>query len=110
MLPAIIGTVVSLFIAIYALRRRQSPGAGLFSIIMFAISLWSFGNTIETGLSGFSAMFFWARFQYFGILAIPALCLSFSLRYTGRAQWIKPWTRGLLPTFMTYNRKKYIFR
>ena len=86
MLPAILGTIVSLFVAVYALSRRPAEGAVLFSVIMFGIALWSFGSTIEVGSPDLVSMYFWAKFQYFGILTVPTSCLVFSLRYTGRVQ------------------------
>ena len=98
MLPAMISALVSLFVAYYAFRRRHSPGAGLFTVVMIAISIWSIGNVIEASLSTFPSMFFWARFQYLGILTVPGACLSFALRYTGKIRWLTPVTRSILIT------------
>jgi PAS domain S-box-containing protein len=96
MLPAIFGTIVSLFIAVYALRRRPTEGAGLFAVIMFGVAIWSFGSAIEAGMPDLMSMYFWAKFQYFGILVVPTSCLVFSLKYTGRSRQLTPRNHVLL--------------
>ncbi|MBA2690982.1 MAG: PAS domain-containing protein [Rubrobacter sp.] len=74
-------------LAFYTWRRRKVAGAWPLVAFMVAVSLWSVGYAAEILAADIPAKVLWAKFQYFGIVAIPLVWLDFALRYSGRGGW-----------------------
>jgi PAS domain S-box-containing protein len=72
----------------YARRRRATAGASSFSLLLFAIALWSLGYALELLSQSLAAKMFWIKVEYPGIVATPVLWLVFALQYTGRGRWL----------------------
>lgn len=87
--------VVSVFltggITVYTWRRRGTPGATSFALLMAAVTVWSLGYALELWNTGLSAMLFWVKISYIGVVSAPVFWLTFALEYSGREQWL---TRG----------------
>jgi diguanylate cyclase (GGDEF)-like protein/PAS domain S-box-containing protein len=91
----LISAVVSVLVAVFALRRRHVPGAAALSAMMFAAAWWCAayaGELLATSELGKSI---WARSEYLGIALIGPCWLLFSLRYTGKLTR-SAWTQWLL--------------
>lgn len=74
-------------LAFYTWRRRRVAGAWSLFVFMAAVSLWSVGYAGEILAAEVPVKVLWAKFQYFGIVAIPLVWLDFALRYSGRGGW-----------------------
>ncbi len=84
----ILSTLISMVLAIYAWKRRQTPGSAPFALLMLAVGVWSFSYALGLMSTNLSAIYFWAKVEYLGIVSIPALWLIFAIQYTGREQWL----------------------
>lgn len=82
------GSAFSAWLMVVALRRARALGALETAWLMGACSLWSLLYAVQ---SIFIEPFWKQLFDnltYLGILAVPAAWLAFSLRYSGRGQWL----------------------
>jgi len=90
--------VLSGALAIYGWRYRSTPGALPFSAAMLALTLWSFGYTIEKISALFWLQKLSAYVQVIGYASVPFLWLIFALQYTNRDAWLTPRRIALLMT------------
>ena len=97
---------ISLNLAAYIWKKygtiRKIEPAQFFSILLFAASLWSFGNALAVIGTNYSLIYFWEQFKYIGILVIPPSWAIFALQWTGRSSWLSPkkiWALYILPCF-----------
>jgi PAS domain S-box-containing protein len=81
-------TGISLILAVYTWRRRQTTGAKLFSLMMLALFVWSLTYLIQILSPTLAAQAFWNKATYFGIVTTPIFWFLFSLEYTERKNWI----------------------
>ena len=88
----ILALIVSVFVAatisIYSWRRRQTPGATSFALMMAAVAVWCFGYALELWTTDLEVMLFWVKISYIGVVSAPVFWLTFSLEYSGREQWL----------------------
>ncbi len=84
----IIATIASLGLAIYAWQHRLMTGARPLLGLCLAVAVWSCGYAIELTLTELTAIYFWAKIQYFGIVTAPLAWFYLSLEYTGRDHWL----------------------
>jgi diguanylate cyclase (GGDEF)-like protein/PAS domain S-box-containing protein len=82
----LLAALMSLVVAVFALRRRHVPGAGALSAMMFAAAFWCATYVGELLATTEAAKDLWARAEYIGIVLIGPCWLLFSLRYTGKLQ------------------------
>jgi PAS domain S-box-containing protein len=86
----ILALIVSVFVAgtisIYSWRRRQTPGATSFALLMAAIAVWCFGYALELWVTNLEAMLFWVKISYIGVVSAPVFWFTFALEYSGREQ------------------------
>ena len=94
--PLLVAAALSAGLAIFAWRRRGTPGAGALALLMLGVSVWSLGYALEFAGSGLEAKVFWAKVEYLGIATVPAAWLVFALRYAGRERWITRRNAALL--------------
>ncbi|HLX41041.1 MAG TPA: histidine kinase N-terminal 7TM domain-containing protein, partial [Ktedonobacteraceae bacterium] len=80
--------VIFFALASIAWRRRFASGAAPFSLLMLALAVWSLGYALELASTTLSFALFWDNVAWLGAVGTPALWLIFTLRYTGRAQWL----------------------
>jgi len=83
-------TVLSLALAAYGWRHRETPSAFIFFWFMLAIGLYALGQELVTLSQSAKTAWFWDRFRYIPISSIPVLFLLFVLHYTGRDRWLTP--------------------
>jgi len=85
-------TLLSAAAAAYLWMRRPVPGTTEITVLMAAATVWILTYTFWLVSDSESAMLFWKRIQYVAIVSVPASWLTFTLRYTGRSQWVTPRT------------------
>lgn len=86
--PLIIGALFGLFLAFFIARKRPAPGARALVALLLGASLWSAGYALEFLSPGLEAKLFWAKFQYFGIAAIPLAWFIFAIQYLDTPLWL----------------------
>jgi len=71
-------------------KKKQIRPANIFSLLLFAVSFWSFGSALA--LIGPTApyTYFWEQFKYLGIVFIPPAWALLAIVWTGREQWLTP--------------------
>lgn len=85
------------FLALFAWERRnKTPEAPVFTALLAACTLYSFGYAGELSALTMEGKFLWSRVQYLGIAPLPALWLLLSIRATDRTQLLTPLLRKAL--------------
>jgi len=85
--PLVITAVVAGTVGAYALRQRSAPGARPFTVLMWAIALWSLCYALALGSLGLSAKVLWEKMAYLGVVTMPAAWLLFVQEYT-QQEWL----------------------
>lgn len=94
--PMALTPLVSGGLAWYAWRRRDVPGAAVFTLFMLAVAGWSLA-TVGLELSPTpEAALFWYKLRYLGIASVPTLWLIFGIQYTGYGHILTPGRISLL--------------
>lgn len=86
----------SAWVTVYAWRRRSSPGAGYFMLMMAAVTVWSAAAVATHLASTLRVKVFWTNLQYLGIGLVPLSWLLFAVIYVGLGKRVKPSTMALL--------------
>jgi PAS domain S-box-containing protein len=94
--PLLVTAAILAALALFAWRRRPTPGAGAFALLMVAASEWALGYALELGSTTLLAKVFWADVQYLGIVVVPGAWLVFVLRYVGAEEWLSRRNLALL--------------
>lgn len=96
---ALLSLATALFsagLALYAVRRRGVPGAGMGILFMAAVALWTAANAVELGVSRLSAHLLWSGLAYVGIVVVPVAWFGFTAAYTGRGRLVRGRNLALL--------------
>jgi PAS domain S-box-containing protein len=80
--------LISLGLAIIALRYSSRRLLAIFIALMLAISWWSFASILENAGSVLSTKIFWLKMTYFGIVSIPVFWIIFTGYYSGGRKWL----------------------
>src|SRR5947209_5530862 len=89
-IPLIIATIISAWLVFVAWRRRSTPGAIPFGLLMLGVGEWSLTYAVELGCAGLPTVLFWDNLTWVGAVIGPAAWLAFALQYTGRARLLTP--------------------
>lgn len=73
--------IVLLMLSSYLCLQRKKKGASIFSVLMFASSVWAFAVGCESMSLTVSQRVFWSKISYFGIVCVGPLWFLFSFRY-----------------------------
>ena len=87
-IPLLISALMAAVLARLAWRCRPASGAIPLAFLSLAVCEWSLGYVLGMGSVDLAAKVFWAKVQYFGIVAVPPMWLVFALRYTNRERWL----------------------
>ncbi|MCK4833101.1 MAG: hypothetical protein KAS81_10050, partial [Anaerolineales bacterium] len=87
-IPLLISALMAAVLARLAWRCRPASGAIPLAFLSLAVCEWSLGYVLGMGSVDLAAKIFWAKVQYFGIVAVPPMWLIFALRYTNRERWL----------------------
>ena len=98
-LPLAISAVGSFGLAIYVLRRRHTPGAVPFILLLAAIAEWNASYALQISSSSLGAKIVFSNLLYIGVVSVPGLWLIFALQYTGRMERLSPrlWLLAIEP-------------
>ncbi len=86
--PLLVGALLAAGSAVFTWRHAHVAGAGSATLLLFACSEWMATYALETASASLSDKLFWNKLEYIGIVVVPMAFLMFSLRYTGRSQWL----------------------
>lgn len=82
---ALIGaTILTAGLASWFMYHR-ARGSSAFTLLMLALSWWSCAYAQELSSSDLAMAVLWGKLQYLAIVAVPALWLTFGLRYSGHS-------------------------
>ncbi len=82
--------MLSLVVAILILIRRQTIGAGTFSLLMFAVAEWAGAAGFEAAAVSVEEKILWAKIEYVGAVLVPTLFLIFALEYRQSHHFLSP--------------------
>ena len=86
--PLFGAAALSWFLSWNAWRRRHIPGGADLFLMLLAVGLWCLLYALEAALPHLTAKTVIAGTEYLGIVSVPVLWLTFSLRYTGLNEWL----------------------
>jgi diguanylate cyclase (GGDEF)-like protein len=69
-------------------RTHHNSYAKIFGILLAAITLYSFGYTMELASKTLPAMLFWSKIQYLGISMFSPLWIIGVIKYIGKDKWL----------------------
>jgi diguanylate cyclase (GGDEF)-like protein len=84
----IISSLITASSAFVVQKRGHNKESKLCSLILLAITFYSFGYAFELISNTLSQMLFWSRVQYWGIVNLSPLWLILALRYNGFEKWL----------------------
>ena len=87
LIPLLFTAMVSVVLAMYAMRRRPVAGAGPLMHFMLGAAEWSLCYAMELGGVELQTKIFWAKLQYIGIVIVAWMMLIMVLQYTGHEKW-----------------------
>ncbi|HEX7468567.1 MAG TPA: histidine kinase N-terminal 7TM domain-containing protein, partial [Methanobacterium sp.] len=85
----IVTSVISLFLAWSAWKRRGVSGALYLSLLFLLVAEWSLTSALEIASADLASKLFWAKLSYIGIPTVAPLWFLFALDYTQNQEVIK---------------------
>jgi hypothetical protein len=85
----IISSIISLFLAWSAWKRRGVSGAIYLSLLFILIAEWSLTNALELASADLASKLLWSKLSYIGITTVAPLWFLFTLDYTQNQEVIK---------------------
>ncbi|CAN5885699.1 hypothetical protein BH23ACT11_BH23ACT11_15930 [soil metagenome] len=95
-LPLLLATAILGSLAYYTWKRRSTPGAGTFALLMAAAAWWALMYALELSGADLDTKVFWAKVKYLGVVTLPLTWFAFALGYTGREAWLSRRNLALL--------------
>ncbi len=86
--PLVASALVTLALAIYALRHRNIRGAFPFGLCMLLSSLWAGSYALERAGTDLPTMIFWVKLQFISYTICPVLWLVMVCLFIERDRWI----------------------
>ncbi len=80
-------TVLAIFLGLYALRHRDTPGASAFTGFMLILTIWLLSVGFER-LAQPGMRIFWLRISLSCLSLLPVFILIFSIRSNGYERWL----------------------
>jgi PAS domain S-box-containing protein len=85
----IISSLISLFLAWSAWKRRGVSGAIYLSLLFILVAEWSLTNALELASVDVASKILWSKLSYIGIATVAPLWFLFALDYTQNQEVIK---------------------
>ncbi|MCB8952228.1 MAG: PAS domain-containing protein [Ardenticatenales bacterium] len=85
----LLSALVSLTIAVYVWRQKQSWSPWFFGVSL-SITAWAATYALELIAPTLQGKTFWAQWQYTGIASLPVNWFLFAQSYAGRTRWTSP--------------------
>jgi PAS domain S-box-containing protein len=86
--PLAASALTCIVLALYAWRRRPTPGVAFFVLMMLTVAEWTVGYNFELNSTTLPAILFWAKLEYLGIAGGPLSALLLAIAYTGHERWL----------------------
>ena len=91
-----IASLLMIGLALYAFQFRKNQEAGAFVWLLMFIAIWTFaigaGLLAKTEINSFR----WAILRMAAVTAVPVVWFLFSIHFSDRSEWVKPWKLILL--------------
>mgnify|MGYP000530610051 CR=1 FL=1 len=87
-IPLSLASLVALALAILSWRRRQTPGALYFFVLMIGLTIWSFAAILELVVVDLPTKILFGKVTYIGIVTVMASWTAFVLQQTGHERWL----------------------
>ena len=84
----VICAIISAVLAAYVWRRRASPGAMYFILLMACAAEWSLAGALETASPDLQAKVIFTQISYLSVVFIGPLWVLFALDYSRHRAWI----------------------
>jgi PAS domain S-box-containing protein len=68
--------------------RRGGKGSKAVALLVLAGIIWTLGEALDTASSNVATKFFFEKFKYTGIVAIPVAWAVYALQQTDREKWV----------------------
>ena len=85
-----LSVALSLILIGYVWPRRSAAGAQSLLGILVSVIFWAIGYIMEYASTQLDAKLLAWNISYIGMMILPVMLFTFSLRYTHRDQWMKP--------------------
>lgn len=82
-LSLLVPVIISVVLAVEAMKARYAPRGKLFALAMAAIGWWSATYALELASTSYEAMTFWLKMEYLAIPYISVLLLLVTLQFSG---------------------------
>lgn len=80
--------IALLVLAIFAFKRRRTPGAVAFGVLMLAACEWKLAYGLGLVVSGIQPKLLLHNLEYVGVAGVSVAWLAFVLHYTGFGEWL----------------------
>ncbi len=90
--PSLLGTCISLYMSVYALRRIPVPTGAYVSAFAAAMAWWCAMQWMSMLWHNLDYRYLMAQLQYFGVATVPVLWLSVALSYSGHNAFLSRWS------------------
>ncbi|MGB4571696.1 MAG: diguanylate cyclase [Rectinemataceae bacterium] len=90
--------IAVLFMSVLAMRKRSvsGPSSVFLTLCCLCVAIYAFGYAMEINGTETGQVFFWVRFEHFGIQPLPAFWLMFTMCIMGRRKAVTPRSAALL--------------
>jgi PAS domain S-box-containing protein len=95
-IPLVLVSIMMPVLAMITRRRRNSPDADYFSLLLLASAIYSLFYGLEISSRSLQLAMTFYKLQYLGIPFIPALYLLFAITYTTKSDIKKPYILGAI--------------
>ncbi|MFB6221171.1 MAG: histidine kinase N-terminal 7TM domain-containing protein, partial [Halolamina sp.] len=95
-LPPLVAALVSIPVAIEALRNREEPAAEAFLAVVVMVFTWSVFYAVELSQPTVEAQVFWRELTLIVGSTLPPLWVVFTFRYAGLDGWLSTPVLGVL--------------
>jgi len=95
-LPLLLGAALAAALSVTAWRQRPIAGAKPLTLLLAAISFWSFTYAFEIASIELTTKVYWAKVEYFGIVLVPLTWFAFLAHYSENGHLVTPRVVALL--------------
>ncbi len=91
-IPSFLGTCISLYMLVYAVRRIPAPTGAYVAAFSVAVAWWCAMQWAGMLWQNLDYRYLFAQLQYIGIATVPVLWLAIALSYSGRHAFLSRWS------------------
>jgi PAS domain S-box-containing protein len=96
-LPLLLSAAITSGLALYAWQHRHGrEGVLAFALVNLSAAQWALGEALQWASADPAGQYFWLRFYWLGVEALPLFWFIFAAQYTGRGGWLNRRSLALL--------------